>query len=187
MFDAVGGGEVQRRLGQLMAELLALPARIDSDGAQQCTVRVKLKRRGPDDLLVFPGDDHRLQVIVDAVERQSGAARATARISGRSRSVADSIMAAIPAHVAHSMRRLRGCRARTAARTPVETACGPGSWLAPAATRPPRPRQRLESRDSATRHLVVHPHAVAAGGNEPALAQIREMARTVGCGSPRLS
>ena len=54
-----------------MAEPLALTDRIDSDRPEQGAVVVELQRCRPDDVSVFPGDEHGLHVVIDALERQT--------------------------------------------------------------------------------------------------------------------
>jgi hypothetical protein len=67
----VPGGEAQRRLGQVVAHPPALTTRINSDRSEQRPVGVELQDRGTDHLAAFPGNEHGLHVVADAVERQA--------------------------------------------------------------------------------------------------------------------
>ena len=62
--------QLQCGFSELMADVPALLASVDGDGSKQRTVGVDLQRRTADDLRVLPGYEHRLHVIVHAIEWQ---------------------------------------------------------------------------------------------------------------------
>ena len=62
--------QLQCGFSELMADVPALLASVNSYGSKQCTVGVDLQCRAADDLRVLPGYEHRLHVIVHAIEWQ---------------------------------------------------------------------------------------------------------------------
>ena len=61
--------QLQCGFNELMADVPALLASVDSDGSKQRNVGVDLQCRTADDLRVLPGNEHRLHVIVHAIDR----------------------------------------------------------------------------------------------------------------------
>jgi len=68
--SAVLSRQLQCGLRELMADMLALLSGVDSDRSKQRTLGVDLQCGTADDLRVLPCDEHRLHVIVHAIEWQ---------------------------------------------------------------------------------------------------------------------
>ena len=60
--------QLQCGFSELMSDVPALLASVDSDGSKQRTVGVDLQGRTADDLLVLPCNEHRLHVIVHTID-----------------------------------------------------------------------------------------------------------------------
>ena len=62
--------QLQCGFSELMADVPALLASVNGDGSKQRSVGVDLQCRAADDLRVLPCNEHRLHVIVHAIEWQ---------------------------------------------------------------------------------------------------------------------
>ena len=65
-----GFGDAQRGFGQLKTDTLSADAGTDDHGSQERTIRIQFDGCGPSDFVAVPGNDHRVDVLVDTCERK---------------------------------------------------------------------------------------------------------------------
>jgi hypothetical protein len=68
--DPVLTGDMQDGFCQLMADATTLNRGIHRNRSQKCAIGVEFRSGHADDPFVVPGHDHRLDMLVDSVERQ---------------------------------------------------------------------------------------------------------------------